>query len=167
MDIKSDWAKIRRHFSKSFSSSLHVSIASVDKAGQPTVTPIGSLFLNDDMSGFYFEKFPSLLPVHAEENSKVCVLAVNSNKKMWLSALLQSHFKSYPALKLYGNLGDRRKATESELRALKRRMRFTRILPGHKYLWDEMLFIREINFTSVSGINLGKMTNRSGSGNIR
>ena len=45
MDIKTNWEKIRLHFNKSFRSNFHVSIASVDSENNPTVTPIGSLFL--------------------------------------------------------------------------------------------------------------------------
>ena len=54
MNITENWNQIRQHVNKSFSSSLHVSIASVDEDGNPTVTPIGSLFLNKDQTGFYF-----------------------------------------------------------------------------------------------------------------
>lgn len=74
MDLIENWGKIRMHFSKSFASSLHVSIASVDTNNNPTVTPIGSLFLNKDQTGFYFEKFPSNLPKHAEENRNICAI---------------------------------------------------------------------------------------------
>ena len=54
IDLKENWTAIRTHFNKSVSSSLHVSIGSVNKDGQPTVTPIGSLFLNKGQKGFYF-----------------------------------------------------------------------------------------------------------------
>jgi len=48
MDIKSNWKEIKRHFNRSFRTNFHVSIASVDKDNNPTVTPIGSLFLNNN-----------------------------------------------------------------------------------------------------------------------
>ena len=47
MDIVNDWNKIKKHFNKSFYSNFHVAIASVNKDNKPTVTPIGSLFLNN------------------------------------------------------------------------------------------------------------------------
>ena len=59
MDIKTNWTSIRKHFNKSFRSNFYISIASVDADNNPTVTPIGSLFLNDNLCGFYFEKYPS------------------------------------------------------------------------------------------------------------
>ena len=158
MDIKTNWQKIRRHFNKSFRSSLHVSIASVDSENNPTVTPIGSLFLNNNQTGFYFEKYPSKLPVHVKTNRKICVLAVNSSPWFWLKSLYMGKFNYYPALKLYGELGEKRKATEVEINRLKRRMRSTKRMKGHKYLWLSMDVVREIAFTKVEKINLGEMT---------
>jgi len=102
MDIKTNWKEIRMHFSKSFKSSLHVSIASVNADNNPTVTPIGSLFLNDDQTGFYFEKFPTKLPVNVSLNPNVCVLGVNSSKWFWVKSLFKEKFTSTPAIKLYG-----------------------------------------------------------------
>jgi hypothetical protein len=158
MEIVDNWERIRSHFSKSFGSSLHVSIASVDEDHQPTATPIGSLFLNTDQTGFYFEKYPTKLPGLSPANRKVCVLAVNSSRLFWLKSLLNAKFPGCPAIKLYGELGKRRKATEVELRALERRMRTTKMLKGHQYLWNNMEMVREITFTKAEKINLGEMT---------
>lgn len=158
MDLVKNWEKIRVHFGKSFRSSLHVSIASMNEEHLPTVTPIGSLFLNKDQSGFYFEKFPTKLPKLSPANRNVCVLGVNSSRWLWLKALFKGYFPYYPAIKLYGELGEKRKATEAELRALKRRMRNTKRFKGHKYLWNQMEVVREISFTEGEKINLGKMT---------
>jgi len=160
MDLKLDWQNIREHFSKSFKSSLHVSIASVDSENNPTNTPIGSLFLNDNQTGFYFEKFPTKLPFNNSTNSNICVLGVNSSKWFWVKSLFNEKFSTTPAIKLYGELGDKRKASEYELRALKRRMGSTNKLKGHKYLWGKMDSIREITFSKAEKINLGKMTNK-------
>jgi len=158
MDIKADWEIIRRHFNKSFSSNFYVSIASVDSENNPTVTPIGSLFLNDNQTGFYFEKFPSKLPGHAKTNPKVCLLGVNSGRIFWIKALFKERFSDFPAMKLYGELGEKRKATEREIKRLNRRMKATNGLKGNKYLWGKMEFVREIKFTKAEKINLGKMT---------
>ena len=158
MNIETDWKNIKIHFSKSFASSLHVSIGSVDANNNPTVTPIGSLFLNNNQTGFYFEKFPSKLPVHAEQNNNVCVLAVNSGRWFWVQSLFKVAFNQYPAVKLYGTLGKRRKATKKEVSRLARRMRLTKRLKGHQYLWNDMEIVREITFIKAEKINIGKMT---------
>ncbi|HIE41467.1 MAG TPA: pyridoxamine 5'-phosphate oxidase family protein [Candidatus Aenigmarchaeota archaeon] len=134
-----------------------MSIASVDANNHPTVTPIGSLFLNDNQTGFYFEKFPSKLPKHAEQNNSICVLGVNSNRWFWIKSLYKVVFKDPPAIKLYGTLGKRRKATEIETNRLARRMRATKRLEGHDYLWGEMCYVRDVAFTRVESIKLGKM----------
>ena len=158
MDIKSDWLVIRKHFSRCFRTNFHVAIASMDKENNPTVTPIGSFFLDNNESGFYFEKFPTKLPENSKINKNICVLAVNSNTWFWLTSLFKGRFKSNPAIKLYGQIGERRKATEAEIQRLNRRMKITKRLKGNNYLWGDMQFVRDISFTKAEKINLGKMT---------
>lgn len=158
-DIIINWSSIRKHFNKSFKSNFHVSVASVNENNTPTVTPIGSLFLNDNQTGFYFEKFVSKLPMHAKNNKNICVLGVNSNRWFWIKSLFKGKFTSPPAIKLYGVLGEKRKATQKEISRLNRRMKLTNGLKGNTYLWKKMDYIREIKFTKAEQINLGKMTN--------
>jgi len=158
MNIKENWPEIRKHFNVSFRSNFHVTIASVGSENKPTVTPIGSLFLNDNMNGFYFEKYPSKLPEHAEVNSNICVLAVNSGSLFWIKSLFRGKFKSHPAIKLYGKLKERRAATEKEVARLNRRMKATKGLKGNTYLWGEMPFVREVEFSQAEKMQLGKMT---------
>lgn len=119
MNLSENWTAIRKHFSQSFGTSLHVSIASVDADNAPTVTPVGTVFLNKDQTGFYFEKFVSTLPKHTTHNNQICIMAVNSSKFFWLKSLFKGQFNTYPAFRLYGTLGERREATEAEMRALK------------------------------------------------
>ena len=158
MDIQINWQKIIKHFNKSFSTNFHVSIASLDKNNNPTVTPIGSLFLNHDQTGFYFEKYPQKLPEHANNNKNICVLAVNSGTWFWLKSLFKGQFKSYPGIRLYGEFGERRNATEKEVKRLNHRMKITKGLQGNTYLWGNMHNVRDIKFTKAEKINLGKMT---------
>ncbi|WP_298264883.1 hypothetical protein [uncultured Lutibacter sp.] len=158
MDINKDWNIIRQHFNKSFKSNFHVSIASVDTNNNPTVTPIGSLFLNDNQTGFYFEKFPSKLPLCENLNKNICALGVNSNRWFWIKSLFKRKFPNPPAIKLYGKLDKKRKATKKELERLNRRMRATKGLKGNTYLWKNMEFVREVYFEKAEKNNLGKMT---------
>lgn len=158
MDIHQQWNEIRMHFTRSFPSNFHVSIASVNKDCNPTVTPIGSLFLNKDCTGFYFEKYPSKLPEHAIHNKNVCVLAVNSGRLFWLKALHKGKFDSYPGIRLYGVLGNRHKATDVEISRLNKRMQATRLLKGNHYLWGHMPYVRDIKFIKAEKINLAAMT---------
>ncbi len=158
MEIKTDWKEIRFHFNKCFRSNFHVAIASVDSENNPTVTPIGSLFLNNNQTGFYFEKYPEKLALHSKTNRNVCVLAVNSGRWFWIKSLFKGNFKSYPALKLYGELGEKREATGKEIKRLNRRMKASKGMKGNTYLWATMQFVRDITFTKVEKINLGEMT---------
>ena len=158
MDIERDWPAIKMHFRVSWKSNLHVTIASVNNENKPTATPIGSLFLNADAAGFYFEKFPSRLPQDAVHHPDICVLAVNSSSWFWLVSLFKGRFNTYPAIKLYGILGEKRKATPEEKNRLLKRMRRTNRFKGHRYLWQNMDAIREIKFIRAEKINLGTMT---------
>jgi len=158
MNITTSWTDIRKHFNKSFRTNFHVSVASVDKENNPTVTPIGSLFLNHNQTGFYFEKYPTKLPRNVLSNKNICVLGVNSNTWFWLNSLFRGKFKSYPAIKLYGQLGDKRKATDIEIKKLNKRMKVTKWLKGNNYLWGNMEYVRDITFSKAEKINLGKMT---------
>ena len=158
MDIHHDWASIRAHFRRCWKINFHVTIASVNAEHHPTVTPIGSLFLNEDGTGFYFEKFPNLLPKHALVNPNVCILAVNSSRWFWLVSLFKGRFTTFPAIKLYGVLGQKRIASTDEKNRLLNRMRMTRGLQGHDYLWKDMDYVRELQDIRAEKINLGSMT---------
>lgn len=160
MDIEANWSIIKKHFNKSFKTSLSVSIASVDKDNKPTITPIGTFFLNKHQTGFYFEKFPKKIQENVKMNKNICVLAVNSSKWFWIKALYKLKFNAYPAIRLYGELREKRKATEIETSRLNRRMRITKGLKGSTYIWEKMEFVREIKFIKAEGINIGKMTNQ-------
>ncbi|CAL2076144.1 Pyridoxamine 5'-phosphate oxidase family protein [Tenacibaculum sp. 190524A02b] len=158
IDLQKNWVSIKEHFKKSRNENMFVSIASVNANNEPTVTPIGSLFLNDNQTGFYFEKFAAKLKSNCQTNKKICILAVNNNKWFWIKSLFTGEFSSYPGIKLYGELGEKRKALPKEEQAMQRRVRTAKMLKGHDYLWKEMCQIREIKFTKAEKINLGRMT---------
>ena len=79
-------------------------------------------------------------------------------KWFWLKSLFNMSFSEYPAVKLYGELGVKREATEKEYRAFQRRIRQIKRLKGSTYLWKDMSMVREITFTKGEKINLGIMT---------
>ncbi len=158
MNLINNWADIRKHFNTSFKTNFHVSVATVSHDSIPDVSPIGSLFLNKDQSGFYFEKFPTTIGLNAEHNKTVCILGVNSGVWFWLRSLISGRFNAYPGIKLFGTLGDKRKATETEITRLNRRMKLTKGLKGNTYLWGEMLYVRDIIFFDAKALNIGNMT---------
>jgi hypothetical protein len=159
MNIEAHWPAIQQHFDRSFRSSFHVSLATVGAENTPTVTPIGSLFLYEDQpSGFYFEKFPFRIRQHMKFNQRVCVLAVNSSWWLWAGSLIRGKFGKYPAIRLYGEFGGLRPATDHELGRLRGRMRLARGTKGRQYLWGDVHTVRDIHFYAAEMVNLGKMT---------
>lgn len=96
MELETQWPLIKRTFGSAFRSSFHYAIASVGEAGEPRVTPIGSLLLREPGVGIYFEEFTRQLPQHAGNGGKVCVLAVNSSLWFWLGSLVRGRFQAPP-----------------------------------------------------------------------
>jgi uncharacterized protein len=159
---KSDWSLAKAVCRDAFKTSFHFSIASVNSAGYPHVTPIGSLMLGDWVDGtgqaIYFERFTRQLPAHASANPNICVLAVNSGRWFWLKSLLAGRFTQPPALRLFGTMGQIRPATEIELQRWRKRVAITQATKGHQLMWQGMSDVREITITRIESVNLGKMT---------
>lgn len=158
INVKTNWKSIKNHFKNCLKQNMFLAIGSINNLNEPTVTPIGSLFFNNNQTGFYFEKFAKKLNKNVKINNKICVIAVNNSKWFWLKSLFTGKFSTYPGVKLYGELGVKREATEVEKRAMQRRVRITKGLKGNTYLWKDMSFVREIKFTKAEKIDLGEMT---------
>ena len=112
MEINHHWNKIRKLFIIAFRSSFHYSIATVNENGSPHVTPIGSLFLRRNNTGFFFDDFLGNTSRNFERNQRVCILALNSGKFFWIKSLFLGKFKTPVAVRLNGTVGEQRKATE-------------------------------------------------------
>ena len=157
-DDQHTWEKIRTLFKKAFGSSSYFSFATVDDQGNPHVTPIGSLFLRKDFSGFYLERFLSKLPKNLEKNQRICVLAVNSSRGFWLKSLYKGKFTAFPAIRLYGNIGKKRPAKEEEIATFRKRIKPLRRLKGYNLLWGDFKYARDIQFDSYEPVFAGEMT---------
>ncbi len=158
MEITTNWTEIKALFRRSFRSSFHYAIATVDENGEPNITPIGSLILGKPGHGVYFEEFPRQLPRNLQANQQVCVLAVDSGIGFWLRSLLRGKFVSPPAVRLYGVAGELREATEKEIELWQRRVRRVRTTKGHKIMWRDMRMVREVEFTRMEHVQMGEMT---------
>ncbi len=158
MGIITNWKEVKNLFEKSLESSFHCALATVTEKGEPHVAPIGSLILGKPGHGFYFEKFPQQLPRNLESNKKVCVLAVNSSKWFWLKSLINGKFTSPSAVRLYGIVGDLRKATDTEIELWKKRVKIVSFSKGHAILWRDMSMVRDIEFTRIEPVHTGKMS---------
>ena len=158
MDLHENWSEVKDLFRESFRSSFHYAIATVNEIGEPHVTPIGSLILGRPGFGFYFEKFAQQLPRNLCGNSHVCVLAVNSARWFWVKSLVRGKFANPPAVRLHGVAGELRPASEREMSLWRKRVRNVRFSKGHASMWQEMNMVREIEFSRIEPVNIGKMT---------
>jgi len=161
MDLNSNWNEVNSLFKKSFKSSFHYAIASVNEKGEPHVTPIGSLILSKPGCGIYFEKFPQQMPKNFKNNQQVCVLAVNSSRWFWLKSLVGGKFSSPPAVRLHGVVGELRDATETEVKLWQKRVKSVRFSKGHALMWRDMCRVRDIKFNRIESVELGEMTRES------
>ena len=158
LGMEKQWPAMKRLFWDSFLSSLHFAIASVNANGEPHVSPIGSLILREPGVGIFFEKFTTGLPRNLKTNNKVCVLAVNTGRLFWLRSLIAGRFASPPGVRMNGTVGEARKATDEEIRLFQRRVQIASLTKGHRLLWSDMTTVREIHFTSIEPLRLGRMS---------
>lgn len=161
MELFEHWKEVKILFRESFWSSFHYSIATVNKDGEPHVTPIGSLILGKPGHGLYFEEFPQNMPHNFDANNHVCVMAVNSSRWFWIKSLIRGRFSSPPAVRLYGRVGKTRNATKPEIQFWQRRVKRLRFSKGHALMWANMKIVRDIEFDRIEPVNMGEMTQHS------
>ena len=161
MKIGEHWKTIQKLFQDAYDSSTHYAVATVKEDGTPHITPIGSLILRDDHTGYYFEEFPDGLPKNLKKNQRVCVLAINSSKSFWLKSFIRGKFPTPPGVRLWGNAGKKRLATPDELKEWHKRIEKAKPLKGYDLLWKDMKYVRDITFNSFEPVNCGEMTART------
>lgn len=74
-----EWRHIRKVMKDIQKAAMHCSIATVDAQLQPTITPIGTLFLRENQTGFFFDTYAEFFKEHLPKNNKACIQAVNSS----------------------------------------------------------------------------------------
>ncbi|WP_330180441.1 pyridoxamine 5'-phosphate oxidase family protein [Nocardia sp. NBC_01503] len=148
MTVDREWDQVREIVSRAKRSTGHFAIASVDRDGMPNVTPIGTVFLRDDRTGFYFDQYTSALASNLDANPRVCLSAVDSGSLFWFRSLLTGRFATPPGVRLYGTAGPRRLATAAELEQVRRRVRPMLLLKGGRLLWSDFTHVRELTFDS-------------------
>lgn len=141
------WNQIREIVARGRRTTGHFAIASVDVDGTPNITPVGTIFLRDDRTGFYFDQYTSALARNLDANPQVCLMAVDSGSWFWFRSLLFGRFTSAPGVRLYGTVGAKRPATSAELDQVRRRVRPMLALRGGRLLWSDFSHVRDITFT--------------------
>lgn len=158
MDLQRNWPQVRATFDAAIKSSMHCAIATTSADGQPHITPIGHVFLRDDYTAFYFEEHPKQLPRNLDENPRVCLLLVNSNRWFWLRSLFAGTFKTPPGMRLTGVAGTRRPASSEEKAAYEARVKPFRSLRGYQLIWKDLSHVRDIKLDQVLPILYPTMT---------
>lgn len=143
------WPLIREVAERGRRSTGHVAIASVAADGSPTITPIGTVFLRDDCTGFYFDQYTERLAENLDTNPKVCLMVVDGGTVFWLRSLLTGRFRFRKAIgvRLFGTAGPCRPATSDELNEVHKRVRLMRATRGGRTLWSDFSHVRDLTFT--------------------
>ena len=158
MIMDSHWRMIQDIVRCAIKTSHHLSFATVSEGGIPHVTPIGSLILRDDCTGYYFEEFTTQMPVNFESNRRISILAVNSGGWYWLKSIYSGRFPTLPGIRLHGRVRDRRPATQQEIETWRQRVKRARKTKGYKLIWEKLSHVRDIEFDSFEAITTGIMT---------
>jgi hypothetical protein len=153
------WKLIRPVFDNAFKSCRHISMATVNVDGSPRITPIGSLILRDDPTGYFFDEYCTKTRENIARNPKVCFLAVNANHPFWVKSLIRGKFSEPPAVRLMGTISALREATPDEIAAFHKRVAFARPTKGYELMWSRMHLVCDVEFDSFEPVNCGKMTN--------
>lgn len=158
MNIQDHWPDIKEIFERTVKKSGYYSFATVDKDGNPHITPIGSLILRYGCRGFFFDRFPQKMKANFDVSPRVAVMTVNSGFFYWFTSLWQGKFKTPPGIRLYGKVGALRTATEEEAAIWKKKIRRAKGTRGYDILWKDMAGVRDIHFDDVRLVTAGAMT---------
>ena len=148
LNIEKHWAQIVKVLTCGQASTIYCSVGSVNPDGSPNVTPVGTFFLRDNSTGYYFDHYTSALARNIDLNPNICVMAVNAGRLFWLRSLFRGRFISPPGVRLYGKVGPIRSATNEEIKKVRRRVRSTRWLKGNRLLWANLTHVRDVTFSS-------------------
>jgi hypothetical protein len=91
-----EWQHIHKVVNDAHKVAMYCSIATVDAQLQPTITPIGSLFLRENQTGFFFDTYAESFKEHLPQNNKACIQVVNSSRLFWLKSLFKGKFRIIP-----------------------------------------------------------------------
>lgn len=145
-----NWSAVRRFIHRN---SYFCAMGVLEK-GSIRLFPIGSLRFSDEGSATYFELYAR----PTEAGTPLSCLAVNMSPWFWLSSLVKGKFDLPPAIRLEGEMGERRQATDAEKKRFHRAVGWLRWTKGGRTLWPDAKFSREVQFHTARPLMTGKMT---------
>lgn len=155
------WRDARRAVRRAARTSLQCSVASVNADGSPHITPIGSLMLDADRRGFYFDVLNSRLAANIERDPRITILAVDSGRWLWLRSMALGRFDAVPGIRLLGRAGPARPSTPKEIARFHERVGPLRRSRGGLALWGSLDVVRDVEIDRIQNLNMGSMTRRS------
>ncbi len=157
-DLEANWHWIAKLFQKSLLTTRFYTFATVNPDGSAHVAPYASLVLNDDCTGYYSDVFPNQMTRNLKTDQRISILAVNFSFFYWLKGLFCGRFDNWPAVRLYGTVGRRRKAAPGEIDRWRKRLKPYKCFKGYDLLWKDIESVRDIRFTHFEPVHLGPMT---------
>lgn len=136
---------------------MHCSIATVDAQLQPTITPIGTLFLRENQTGFFFDTYAESFKEHLPQNNKACIQVVNSSRLFWLKSLFKGEFSDYPGVRLYVEIGELHPANKEELAQITQRIQSLKWTKGSQLIWFDFTQVRDFSVHSFRLVKYPKM----------
>jgi hypothetical protein len=158
MTIQAHWPELVRLVNQGLKTNFYVSMATLNPDGTPHIAPIGSLMLNENCQGYFWEEFPRNTPRNLERNQAICIMAINNGKWFWLKSLFLGSFKTWPGIRLYGTAGPKRKGTPEELARWRNRVKPAKATKGYKLLWEQGQWVRDVYFDRFEPVRTGRMT---------
>ena len=152
MKITDDWQTVKSALEQGQASSIYCSIATTNSDGTPHITPVGTVFLREDQTGYFFDHYAETLGRNIDQKSDVCIMAVNVGRLFWLRSLLKGRFVAPPGVRLYGNVGPLREATAEEITRIEKRVKPSKWMKGARLLWTNFTHVRDIEFSHYKPI---------------
>ena len=152
-----EWQHICKVVKDAQRAAMHCSVATVDEQLQPTITPIGTLFLRENQSGFFFDTYTDSFKQNLPQNNKACIQAINSSRLFWLKSLLKGQFGDYPGIRLYVEIGDLRPATQQERLQISQRIQVLKWSKGSQLIWSDFSQVRDFTVHAHRWVKYPKM----------
>lgn len=155
------WSRAREVAARSFTTSLHFAVASLDAGGAPVLTPVGSVMLGEPGHLVFFELLAHGLGRRLDADPRVHLMGVDSGRAFWLASLLRGRYARPPALRLWGVAApsSRPCTPEEEARWLRRVGPLVRTRGGQR-LWGRPGPVRDVRIEGLEGVGLAGMAPR-------
>ena len=157
-----NWSAIRNVVRHSQNAAMHCSIATICPSGFPTITPIGTLFLNDEIGhGFFFDTYSESINENLKRSSKACIQAVNSSRIFWIKSMLYGSFTSCQGVRLYATIGPLRPANQIEKQQVQQRIQALNWTKGAKLIWADFNQVRDIHIQTFKWVKYPSMRSKT------